>query len=215
MQFNPPASKRAKVLNTWTPKTAGCLLATTTSRHRPKEQTYPDRAQHRLPNLLPRQPHRPRLTLYTGASVALVPQATNDVADPPRSWKAKNIAFIAPAGAVSCTLLFQDPAALLPVHLERVVGTWIKAIDEHLFNRLRRAYRRRSPPLVSGDFMPAGVSGGPVLPVILVKPLDKDPLTGAPRCGNNFMRRWAGEVPTYINVMCETSSTRMASSRLR
>jgi hypothetical protein len=92
-------------------------------------------------------------------------------------------------------------------------GSLRKVLDETVFDP---ASPGRPTPAVTGAqefrlYTATDQGGGvrtfavktPPNPVALVKALGKDPLTGAPRPGNDILLRWSGEVMARIEVECD------------
>ena len=151
------------------------------------------------------------LSLFGPDGAALAPQSVADGSGDPAGWKSKVLAFAAASEPLFATPTFQDPATPVSLYLCREDGgTFKKVLDETKFDSASPG--RPTPAVTSAQefrlYAATDLGGGvktyavktPGSPVALVKPLGKDPITGAMRLGNDILLRWSGEVPARIEV---------------
>ena len=154
------------------------------------------------------------LALFGPDGAALTPASMADGAGDPAGWKSKVLTFASASEPLFATPTFQTPDAPVSLYLCRDdAGTFKKVLDETTFDG---ASPGRPTPAVTGAqefrlYAATDLGGGvrtyavkaPLNPVALVKALGKDPLTGAPRLGNDILLRWSGEVPARIEAECD------------
>ncbi len=154
------------------------------------------------------------LALFGPDGAALTPASVADGSGDPAGWKSKVLTFAAASEPLFATPTFQDPAAPVGLYLCREEsGIFHKVLDETAFDPASPG--RPTPAVTAAQefrlYAATDLGGGvrtfavktPLNPVALVKALGKDPLTGAPRLGNDILLRWTGEVPARIEVECD------------
>lgn len=153
------------------------------------------------------------LALFAPDGAALTPQTLADGSGDPSGWKSKVITFAANAEPLFVTPTFQTPASPVAVYLCRDdAGTFKKVLDETVFNdatpgRPTPAGNASQYLLYTATDLGGGVKTYAVKTPETVTPIirkkAKDPVTGAPRYGNDILLRWSGLVPSAIEVECD------------
>ena len=154
------------------------------------------------------------LALFGPDGAALAPASIADGSGDPAGWKSRVLTFASASEPLFATPTFQDPAAPVSLYLCREdAGTFAKVLDETVFDPARPG--RPTPAVTAAQefrlYAATDLGGGvrtfavktPLNPVALVKALGKDPITGAPRLGNDILLRWTGEVLARIEVECD------------
>lgn len=150
------------------------------------------------------------LNVYDPNGAALTPQSVTDGAGDPAGFKSKVITFASASEPLFITPTFSNPAAPVSLYLTRDdAGTFKKVLDESVFSPAEPGR-----PTPKGDqqqwllYTATDQGGGiktyavkaPITPVAIIKPLSKDPVTGATRYGNDFLFRWQGVLAPFIEV---------------
>ncbi|MER2601140.1 MAG: HU family DNA-binding protein [Candidatus Competibacter phosphatis] len=154
------------------------------------------------------------VNLYAPDGAALTPASVADGSGDPAGCKSRVLTFAAASEPLFATPTFQDPAAPVGLYLCREdSGIFHQVLDETAFDPASPG--RPTPAVTAAQefrlYAATDLGGGvrtfavkaPLNPVALVKALGKDPITGAPRLGNDLLLRWTGEVPARIEVECD------------
>jgi nucleoid DNA-binding protein len=151
------------------------------------------------------------VSLFDAAGAAVTPQTVTDGAGDPPGYKSKVITFAAASQPLFATPTFANPAAPVSLYLTRDdAGVFTKVLDETVFNPATPA--RPTPALTAAQenllYTATETTPGvftyavkaPVTPVSIIKPYTKDPVSGAPRQGNDILIRWLGVVPGMAEI---------------
>lgn len=122
-------------------------------------------------------------------------------------WDRKNIVLTEPAEIIAVTPIFADPAAPVPVYLLFTApdASLKNVLDNSVFTV---ANPGRPAPRGGQENAYTGVNGVWTLKTpthfdAKIKPRSKDPITGVPLYGNDFLMLWTGTNPTAIQVQVD------------